>query len=151
MKKVFFPGSFNPFTKGHADIVERMLQLAETIVIGIGVNSVKSPASDDIALRVKAIQALYSGKEFAGRVEVTSYSGLTMEEAKSQGADCVVRGVRSAVDFDYEYNLAAANRKLFGIETLLLPADPALSCISSTLVRDIQKYGGKELSAKFLP
>lgn len=150
MKKIFFPGSFNPFTKGHADIVERMLTLAETVVIGIGVNPHKKDHTTEKE-NVSLIRNLYSGKEFAGRVDVVSYSGLTMEKASEIGADCVVRGVRSCSDFEYEYSLAAANRQVFGIETLLIPADPALSCVSSSLVRELRSFGKDDLAAKFIP
>lgn len=151
MKKVFFPGSFNPFTKGHADIIERMLKLADKVVIGVGYNSRKPDAEETVAQRTAAIQQLYDRPEYGSRVEVIAYADLTMNTARSIGADCVVRGVRNATDFDYEYSLAAANRKVFGIETILLPADPELGFISSTVVRDLISYGSPELAGEFLP
>ena len=151
MRTVFFPGSFNPFTKGHADIVDRMTTLCDKVVIGVGINSLKAESDGNIQKNVEKIKEIYSGTEYAGKVEVISYTGLTMEKAREIGAQCVVRGVRSAVDFDYEYTLAAANRKAFGIETILLPADPSLSYVSSSLVRDLQKYGSEHLASEFLP
>lgn len=151
MKKVFFPGSFNPFTKGHADIVERMLSLADKVVIGVGVNT-RKPESETVAAENMAlILDLYSSAEYVDRVDVVRYSGLTMEAARDLDADCVVRGVRNASDFDYEYALAAANKKVFGIETILLPADPSLSCVSSSVVRDLLLHGREDLADEFLP
>lgn len=151
MKKVFFPGSFNPFTKGHADIVERMLTLADEVVIGIGCNIDKPVDRDEMEKRASAIREYYNRSAFAERVKVIWYTELTMQAAKNIGADCVVRGVRSAMDFDYEYGLAAANREVFGIETILLPADPSLGFISSTVVRDLMKHGDTVNASKFLP
>lgn len=151
MKKVFFPGSFNPFTKGHADIVCRMLKLADTVVIGIGINTQKEGDLAEKSANAEAIRKIFSGPEFAGKVEVTVYSGLTMEKARELNADCVVRGVRGAADFEYEFSLAAANRAAFGIETILLPADPVLSCVSSSIVRDLIRFGRPDIAEKFLP
>lgn len=151
MKTVFFPGSFNPFTKGHADIVERVLKLADHVVIGVGFNSDK-PHSWKLAEEMAAhIRTLYSSTETRDRISVVCYEGLTALAARKAGADCMVRGVRNAVDFDYEYTLAAANRHTFGIETILLPADPALGYVSSTLVRDLLKYGDKGAAKDYLP
>ena len=151
MKKVFFAGSFNPFTKGHADIVERMLNLAESVVIGIGFNSEKEDSIAAANNRASQIRLLFDTPMHGGRVEVVCYEGLTALAARKAGCDAMVRGVRSATDFDYEYTLAAANRKVYGLETVLLPADPALSWISSSVVRDLMKYGSEEEVSELLP
>ena len=79
------------------------------------------------------------------------YDGLSAEAAAATGCDIMARGVRTASDFEYEYPLAAANRDAFGIETLLIPADPALSFVSSSIIRDIQNHGREEIAKKYLP
>lgn len=143
--KAFFAGSFNPFTKGHADIASRILHLADSLVIGIGVN-IDKPDSTACAERNAADIRRWIEKEgLENRVSVEVYYGLTAEEALRQGADCIARGVRNATDFDYEYSLAAANRVAFGIETILIPADPKYAFISSTLIRDLERHGRTDL------
>lgn len=151
MKRVFFPGSFNPFTKGHADILNRLLRLSDTAVIGIGVNAEKPSSAETAEKNAEKIAEYLKREGLESRVNVVIYSGLTGEEAKKNGADCMARGVRGATDFEYEYQLAAVNRELFGIETLLIPANPALAGVSSTAARDLQRHGREDLAAKLLP
>lgn len=151
MRKIFFPGSFNPFTKGHADIVERLLTMADTVTVGIGKN-IDKPA--DAALSERNADAVRDWAQRAGiadRVEVVTYSGLTAEESRRLGADCMARGVRNGMDFEYEYSLAAMNRDAFGVETILLPADAALCMVSSTAIRDLQAHGRSDIAEKYLP
>lgn len=149
--KIFFPGSFNPFTKGHADILMRLLRLADSVVVGIGCNSEK-PSSDSQAHACRlAIEDFIQKNGLASRVSVVVYDGLSAQEALNLKADCMARGVRSASDFDYEYSLAAANRAAFGLETLLFPADPSLSFVSSSMIRDLQNHGRGDIAEKFLP
>lgn len=145
MTKVLFPGSFDPFTIGHADLVERALSLFDEVVIAIGINEQKSgwiPVEE----RLRALRAYY--KEDA-RVRVESYSGLTSDFAHSIGVSAILRGVRSFKDFEYEMQMADVNRQLTGIETVCLFADPQLASISSTLVRELAHFG-KDITA-FLP
>lgn len=151
MNTVFFPGSFNPFTKGHADIVERMLGLCHRVIIGIGCNAEKPESLESAAARADEIRTLYNCTKYQGRVAVVCYSGLTIDKARETGADCMVRGVRNATDFDYEYALASANREVFGIETLLLPANPSLAFISSSVIRDLRRNNAAEAADRFLP
>lgn len=151
MKKIFFPGSFNPFTKGHADILNRLLELGSHVTIGIGVN-VSKPEARVLADRNAARIMDYVFRSGLGeRVDVRVYGGLTAETAIAIGADCIARGVRTCADFEYEYQLAALNRETFGIETILLPADPQLAAVSSTAVRDLQSHGRDDIAEKFLP
>lgn len=151
MKRIFFPGSFNPFTQGHADILRRLLMLADEVTIGIGVN-IDKPASADTAKRNEAEIIDYIRAEgLEERVKVKIYTGLTAEEARECGSDCLARGVRSGADFDYEYQLAALNRDAFGIETILIPADPALSYVSSTSIRDLRAHGRDDIAERYLP
>ena len=145
MTKVLFPGSFDPFTIGHADLVERALSLFDEVVIAIGINEQKSgwiPVEE----RLRALRAYY--KEDA-RVRVESYSGLTSDFAHSIGVSTILRGVRSFKDFEYEMQMADVNRQLTGIETVCLFAEPQLASISSTLVRELAHFG-KDITA-FLP
>ncbi len=134
--KVLFPGSFHPFTKGHHDIVTRLLAIFDEVVVGIGVNEQKAQAGDHLE-RMAAIEALYADER---RVSVVCYSTLTVNCAKEVGAKVIVKGVRSVKDYEYEREQAEVNRML-GIETLLLPATPELACISSSVVRELQHFG----------
>lgn len=135
----FFAGSFDPFTAGHASVVDRALPLFDKIVIGIGVNAAKS-ADADTERRADAIRRLYAGT--GGRVEVLVFSGsLAVEAARRAGARWLLRGVRSVKDFEYERDMADINRRLAGIETILMPALPELGAVSSSLVRELSAYG----------
>lgn len=146
MKTVLFPGSFNPFTRGHADIVERALRLFDRVVVAVGYNAQKAEAAglaagvlpDDVAQRVDAIARVYAGDE---RVEVVSYNGLTIDAAREQNACAILRSVRSMKDYEYELQMADVNRQLSGIETVVLFARPELSSLSSSVVRELQQFG----------
>ena len=137
MKTALFPGSFDPFTRGHADIVTRGLTLFDEIVIAVGHN-VEKPGWISCAERVSALRRLYAKEK---RVRVEQYTGLTVDFAKEVGATAILRGVRSLKDFEYEREIAQVNRALTGMETILLAADPQLSCISSSTVRELAYFG----------
>ena len=138
MKRVaLYPGTFDPFTVGHMSIVERGLQLFDEIIIAIGVNEAKKNLTS-VQQRIEHIQRVTSKMQ---GVKVISYGNLTVEAAKDHGANFILRGVRTVADYEYERNLAYANRNLTGIETVLLYTLPELSYISSTLVRDLQRHG----------
>ena len=137
MKKVLLPGSFDPFTLGHADIVKRALELFDEVVIAVGYNEQKTgwlPVEE----RVEAIKRLYKDEP---RVRVESYTGLTVDFAKKLGAAAIIRGVRTAADFEYEMQMADVNRQLTGIETILLYAEPVLASVSSSALRELQHFG----------
>ena len=145
MRKGLFPGSFDPFTLGHADIVERALGLFDEVVIAVGYNEQKAgwmPVEE----RVAAIKKLYVDEP---RIKVESYTGLTVDFAQAKGISAIVRGVRTTKDFEFEMQLADMNRRLTGIETILLPASPELASLSSCLVRELAHFG-HDVSA-FLP
>ena len=135
--KCLFPGSFDPFTLGHKSIVDRTLQFAEEVVIAIGVNAGKK-SMFSLEERMVQIQKVYADEP---RVKVASYEGLTTDFAESIGATAMVRGVRTAQDFEFERMLADVNRKLSGIETILLITEPQYSAISSSVVRELLSYG----------
>lgn len=131
-----FVGSFDPFTIGHADIVERTLKLFGRIIIGVGINPEKhcmlTPEE-----RIEAIQSLYKGDK---RVRVVGYADLAVDLARREGAAFIVKAVRSVRDFEYERDQADLNRRMAGVETLLLYADPALAAISSSAVRQLKFF-----------
>ena len=143
--KCLFPGSFDPFTLGHKSIVDRVLPLADEVVIAIGVNAGKK-SMFSLEERVAQIQKVYANEP---RVKVASYEGLTTDFAESIGATVMVRGVRTAQDFEFERTLADVNRQLTGIETILLITEPQYSAISSSIVRELLSYG-KDVK-EFLP
>ncbi|MBO4840244.1 MAG: pantetheine-phosphate adenylyltransferase [Bacteroidaceae bacterium] len=144
-RRVLFPGSFDPFTKGHANLVERGLQLFDHVVIAVGYNEQKQ-GWIPVQKRVEALKALYAGDS---RVTVESYSCLTADFAKQCGATAILRGIRSVKDYEYEAQMADVNRQLSGIETILLFADPQLSAVSSSIVRELAHFG-KDIKP-FLP
>lgn len=132
-----FPGSFDPFTKGHQAIVERALPLFDRLVIAIGVNRAKKgwmPVEE----RLEKLRALYANEP---RVEVVAYETLTMDLAAEYGAKYVLRGVRSVADFEYERTIADANRKIGDLETIFLISDADTAHISSSLVRELAAFG----------
>ena len=136
-ERVLFPGSFDPFTKGHANLVERALQLFGYVIIGIGFNEQK-PGWIPVEERVEALRNLYAHEP---RVTVDSYSGLTVDFARQCGAAAILRGIRSVKDYEYEMQLADVNRQLTGIDTILLFAAPQLSSVSSSVVRELVHFG----------
>ena len=144
-KRVLFPGSFDPFTKGHANLVERGLQLFDHVIIAVGYNENK-PGWIPVQERVSALKALYANES---RVTVESYSCLTVDFARQCGAKAILRGIRSVKDYEYEMQMADVNRQLSGIETILLFADPQLSAVSSSIVRELAHFG-KDIKP-FLP
>lgn len=145
MKKAIFPGSFDPFTLGHHSIVKRTLTFMDEVVIGIGINENKRCLMS-VEKRLESIRKLYADEP---RVKVLAYSGLTIDFAKEQGAGVIIRGIRSVKDFEYEESIADINRKLSGVETILLFTEPDLASVSSSVVRELLHYG-KDVSA-FLP
>ena len=136
-----FVGSFDPFTIGHADIVDRTLKLFGRIVIGVGVNPEKH-CMMTAEERLKAIQSLYEGDN---RVKIVGFSDLAVDLAQREKANFIVKGVRSVKDFEYEREQAELNRRMTGIETILLYADPSLATISSSAVRQLA-YFNKDTS-----
>ncbi|MFI3239687.1 MAG: pantetheine-phosphate adenylyltransferase [Bacteroidales bacterium] len=132
-----FPGTFNPFTVGHSSIVERALPLFDGLVIAVGVNEDKM-CDSSVQERLDTIAAYYADED---KVKVVCYSTLTVDLAKEFEAGYIVRGVRSVQDFEYERNLAEINRRLSGVETLLLYTLPEYAHISSSVVRELIKYG----------
>ncbi len=145
MRTGIFVGSFDPFTIGHDSIVRRVLPLFDKVVIGVGHNERKKYMTPT-AERVEQICRIYSNEP---SVEVKQYDDLTIDFARRMGAHYIIKGVRSVKDFEYEREQADINRRLTGIETVLLYAEPGMESISSSLVRELIHFG-KDVS-QFLP
>ena len=145
MTKAIFPGTFDPFTIGHESIVRRALGFVDEVIIGIGINENKN-AYFPLQQRERMIREFYKDEP---RVSVQSYNGLTTDFANEVGAGLIIRGIRTVKDFEYEETIADINRKLTGIETILLFTEPEMTCISSTTVRELLRFG-KDVS-RFLP
>jgi pantetheine-phosphate adenylyltransferase len=146
MRICLFPGTFDPLTLGHVDIINRALPLFDKIVVGIGLNASKAPmfSADQ---RVQWITDIYKDEE---RVEGAVYKGLTVDFCKKIGAQFILRGIRYVSDFEYEKTIADANRTLDKtIETIFLTGEPKYTSVASTIVRDIIRNGGD--AAPFLP
>ena len=138
MRTGIFVGSFNPFTVGHDSIVRRALPLFDRLVIGVVGDNVHKPDMPSAEERMQVIRNLYSDEQ---RIEVKPFFGLAMDFAKAEGAQFIVKGVRSVSDFEYEQWQANFNRRLGGIETILLYTEPELASISSSALRELAHFG----------
>ena len=141
-----FPGSFDPITKGHESIVKRAIPLFDKIIIAIGINAGKNSM---FALEQRKLWIKSTFKKNP-TIDVTTYTGLTVDYCKAQNANFILRGLRSCSDFDYEHSIAQMNKSLISnVETIFLLTEPEFSHISSTIVRDIIRNNGKV--EQFLP
>lgn len=138
MKRAVFPGSFDPITLGHADIIGRALPLFDEIILAIGVNADKKYVFS-LEERVLFIEKAFSAEP---KIKVMTYKGLTVDFCKKQGAAFILRGLRNTSDMEFEKTIGQTNFKMAGIETVFLIASSGKSHISSSVVRDIKKHGG---------
>lgn len=139
MKIALFPGSFDPVTKAHVDILKRSLPLFDKVVIGIGLNSTKA-AYLSLKKRKEILRAVFADEP---KVEVQTYEGLTVEFCKQIQANYMIRGIRTVSDFEYEKAIAQMNHALApDIESIFIVSKPGYSSISSTIVRDIMRNNG---------
>jgi pantetheine-phosphate adenylyltransferase len=146
-KVALFAGSFDPFTKGHEDIVLRGLQIFDEIVIAIGYNSQKSNRYFPIELMVEKIRNTFQNYP---NIQVQTYAELTAEYAKKFNAKYLLRGLRNTTDFEYENSISQINRKLYHeLESVFLITTPQLAWINSSIIREVHKYGGDV--SDFLP
>ncbi|WP_276374104.1 pantetheine-phosphate adenylyltransferase [Chryseolinea sp. H1M3-3] len=142
-----FPGSFDPFTKGHEDIVLRGLQLFDEIIIALGYNAQKSTRYFEINMMVNLIESAFSKYP---NIKVVTFSELTAEFARKNGARFLLRGLRNTTDFEYENSISQVNRQLYtDLESVFLITTPKFAWISSSIVREVHKYGGDV--SEFLP
>jgi pantetheine-phosphate adenylyltransferase len=146
-KIALFPGSFDPFTRGHEDIVLRGLQMFDEIVIAIGYNSQKSTRYFEINMMVEYIRKTFA---HLPAIKVLTYSELTASLAKKHNAKFLLRGIRNTTDFEYENGISQVNRKLYGeLESVFLITSPQFAWISSSIIREVHRYGGDV--SDFLP
>lgn len=145
MRTALFPGSFDPFTKGHEDIVRRGLTLFDEVIIGIGSNARKQRYFP-LDVMMRCIEETFAG----AAVRVVAYDDLTAHIADQYGARYLLRGLRNTTDFEYENSISQVNRHLVaGLETVFLICSPELAPISSTIIRDLHRYGASV--DEFLP
>jgi pantetheine-phosphate adenylyltransferase len=146
MKIALFPGSFDPVTKAHVDIVKRSVGLFDKVYIGIGANSTK-PGFLSIETREKMLRAVFENEP---KIHIIAYEGLTVNFCKSIGATYMIRGIRTVSDFEYEKAIAQMNHSLMpDIESIFIVSKPGYSSISSTIVREILRYNGD--ISQFIP
>src|ERR687893_1611899 len=140
MKVAVYPGTFDPVTLGHLDIIRRGAHLVEKLVIGVTTNPSKEPMFS-VAERLAMVRREIA--DVSGNIEVVEFDSLLMDFAEAQGARAILRGLRAVADFEYEFQMAGMNQQLNDrIETVFLMADVALQPIASRLVKEIARYGG---------
>ena len=142
MRTAVYPGTFDPITLGHMDIIRRGAKLIDRLVIGVTTNPSKSPmfsVAERLAMVEREVAAVKDGAELG----VVSFDSLLMDFAEAQGASMILRGLRAVADFEYEYQMAGMNQQLNAdIETVFLMADVSLQPIASNLVKEIARFGG---------
>ncbi|MFQ3579313.1 MAG: pantetheine-phosphate adenylyltransferase [Bacteroidales bacterium] len=143
--RVVFPGSFDPFTLGHLNLMERALPLFDFIIVAIGENAEKKTLFP-IEKRIEWIEAIFLNEP---KVSVEKYTGLTVDFCKQRNARYILRGIRNTNDFEYEKSIAQMNKEISGIETIFFITEPQFAVISSSAIRDIIRHGSD--ASKFLP
>ena len=147
MRTAIFPGSFDPFTVGHYDVLEQALKLFDKVIVAVGYNATKKGGFFDPETRVKMIEEATSHLE---NVEVCTYTGLTINLCKKLGVNYIIRGLRTTTDFELESVISQANKKKDPqINTIFIPASQEYSFVSSTVVRDVLIHGGD--ASLFIP
>ena len=136
MTTALCPGSFDPPTNGHADVIERSLALFDRVIISV----IDNPAKKSLFTAEERVEILT--EMYGERASITSFGGLIVDHVSEQGADVVVKGLRSVEDYEYEQQMAQMNRHLSGMETVFVPTRTELAFISSSLVKEIAKLGG---------
>ncbi|WP_436526949.1 pantetheine-phosphate adenylyltransferase [Actinoplanes sp. HUAS TT8] len=145
MRRAVCPGSFDPVTNGHIDIVGRASRLFDEVIVGVLINQSKSGmfTVDERLEMLSEVTAPYKN------VRVMAFHGLLVDFCRDQGAEVVVKGIRAVSDFDYELQMAQMNIGLSGVETLFMPTNPLYSFVSSSLIKDVVKWGGD--ASAYLP
>lgn len=136
--RAVFPGSFDPITSGHIDVINRGINMFDELIIAVGENSVKKPifTGDE---RIEMISEIFEGRE---GIIVEKYEGLTVQYAKNVEANVILRGLRNLTDVQYEFQLAMTNRAVAGIETIFIMTSEQFGFVSSTLIREVASLGG---------
>ena len=138
MRRAVCPGSFDPVTNGHLDVIERASRLYDEVTVGVLVNATKTGLFD-VEERIAMLQEATSG---LGNVGVDSFEGLLVDYCREREIPVVVKGLRAVSDFDYELQMSQMNNRLTGLETLFVATNPEYSYLSSSLVKDVAKWGG---------
>ncbi len=138
MKRAVFPGSFDPITRGHYDIVKRSLPLFDEIILAIGINAAKEYMFS-LKERKRFLQETF---ERESQIKIKTYTGLTVDFCQQENAGFILRGLRNSTDFEFEKSIAQANQKMTGVETVFLLPTSGKGFISSTIVRDVMRNGG---------
>jgi pantetheine-phosphate adenylyltransferase len=138
MRRAVCPGSFDPITNGHLDVIERASKFFDEVIVAVGVNASKQRLFEPEE-RVEMIQEATAGTP---NVRVETFEGLIVEFCRARGVQAIVKGLRAVSDFDYELQMGQMNRSLADIDTLFMPADPHYSFLSSSLVKEVATYGG---------
>lgn len=150
IRTALYPGTFDPLTNGHFDIIRRAVKLTDKLVIGVAINEAKKPLFT-LEERVEMVEEAVVGLRDVTQIEVRPFDGLLMHFAEEVGANSIVRGLRAVSDFEYEFQMVAMNQRLNDeIETVFLMADPRHQAIASRLVKEIVKLGG-DISAFVSP
>jgi pantetheine-phosphate adenylyltransferase len=138
------PGSYDPVTNGHLDIISRAVTCFDRVIIAVLVNPAKQPmfTTEERLTMLKEVTATPSAQPGAGVVEVDTFSGLLVDYAKARGVTAIVKGLRAVSDFDYELQMAQMNYRLKGVETLFMSTNPDYSFLSSSLIKDVARLGG---------
>lgn len=139
MKTVVYPGSFDPCTNGHMDVISRASKLFDKVIVAVLINSSKTP----LFSAEERVQMLKDASAEYDNVEVYSFDGLLVDFMKSMGADAIVKGIRAVSDFEYEFQMALINHELYsGAETLFIPTSKDCMFLSSSIVKEVAGYGG---------
>ena len=146
MRTALFPGSFDPPTLGHLDIIRRTAALFDKLYIGIATNTTKTHVLLSVEEKIKALKACVSS---IPNIEIIAFHGLVIDLVKEKNIDVIIRGIRTAADFELESQMAAANLEMSGIETLMIQSRPEYTHLSSTLIREIAHFKGP--LEKFVP
>jgi pantetheine-phosphate adenylyltransferase len=135
------PGTFDPVTNGHLDIIQRTARCFDSVVVGVLENPGKAPlfSTDE---RVEMLRTALGGVDGLAAADVEPFSGLLVDYARSRGISVMVKGLRAVTDFDFEVQMAQMNTRMAGVETLLMPTNPQWSYLSSSLIREVVRFGG---------
>jgi pantetheine-phosphate adenylyltransferase len=138
MRRAVCPGSFDPITNGHLDVIERASKFFDEVIVAVGINASKNRLFEPIE-RVEMIREATVG---LSNIRVETFQGLIVDFCKQHGVQAIVKGLRAVSDFDYELQMGQMNRSLADVDTLFMPADPHYSFLSSSLVKEVATYGG---------
>ena len=141
IRKAIYPGTFDPITNGHLDVIGRAAELFDEVIVAVANNSSKSPLFSETERIVLCTEAIAEVLPLAKNISVDSFEGLLVDYAKKQNAIAIVRGLRVLSDFEYEFQMALMNRKLEDITTVFLMPNEKYTYLNSTIIREIAKYG----------